>query len=67
MLIGCGSAHWARELVNWSAQPENLFGVDLTEDQVEAARRLCAPGVTIDCGSALELHHADRSMDVVML
>ena len=65
--IGCGSAHWAREFVNWGAPPEHLFGVDLMPERVDAARRLCAPGVRIDCGSALELHHEDRSIDVVML
>src|SRR5262249_29227514 len=65
--IGCGAGHWEREFVLWGAQPKNIFGIDLMSERVEAARRVCAPGVTINCGSALSLPHADRSMHVVLL
>ena len=65
--IGCGRGDWTRQLINWGAQPQNLCGVDLVEERVDAARRLCAPGVRIDCGSALQLRHPDRSFDVVIL
>ncbi len=65
--IGCGAGHWEREFVMWGAEPKNIFGIDLMRERVELARNVCAPGVRIDCGSALNLPHADHSIDVILL
>ena len=65
--IGCGAGHWEREFVTWGARPDHVFGIDLMRDRVEVARQLCAPGVRIDCGSALSLPHDDQTLDVVLL
>src|SRR5438093_7833717 len=50
--IGCGRGQWLREFVQWGARPENLYGVDLLAERIEAARSLCAPGVHLICGDA---------------
>lgn len=46
---------------------EEHIRIDLIPERVEAARRVCPRGVTIDCGSAMKLPHADRSIDVILL
>lgn len=63
--VGCGTGYWLRELVKWGARPENLIGVDLLADRVAVARRLCAPGVRIECASAARLPFPDGSFDLV--
>jgi 2-polyprenyl-3-methyl-5-hydroxy-6-metoxy-1,4-benzoquinol methylase len=50
--IGCGSGYWLREFSKWGAQPRNVVGIDLLEDRVGEARRLCPSAVNIECGSA---------------
>jgi SAM-dependent methyltransferase len=64
--IGCGTGHWLRELVKWGARPEKLTGIDLLADRLALARRLCAPGVRLECASAAELPFADGKFDLVL-
>lgn len=64
--VGCGTGYWLRELVKWGARPENLTGIDLLADRVAVARRLCAPGVRIECASAARLPFSDRTFDLVL-
>lgn len=64
--IGCGGGHWLREFVKWGARPENVTGIDLLEDRVSEARRLCPPETKIECGSAAKLEFRDESFDLVL-
>jgi len=64
--IGCGSGHWLREFVKWGALPENVVGIDLLNDRVFEARRLCPKGVEVHCGSATELLFSSASFDLVI-
>jgi SAM-dependent methyltransferase len=64
--VGCGTGKWLRDLIAWGADPEGLFGVELLEASAARARRLCPPGVTIECGNAAELSFAPHSFDIVL-
>jgi ubiquinone/menaquinone biosynthesis C-methylase UbiE len=64
--VGCGGGYWLREFIKWGARPENLAGIDLLEDRVVEARRLCPSEVKIECGNAASLHFADESFDLVL-
>jgi ubiquinone/menaquinone biosynthesis C-methylase UbiE len=65
--IGCGSGSDLRQYITWGVPPENLTGMDLMEDRIATARKLCPERVTLICGSAHELPFADESFDVVSL
>jgi SAM-dependent methyltransferase len=64
--VGCGSGVWLRELIKWGADPDRVSGVELLEERVRHARRLTPPAVSIACGSATALAHADASFDLVL-
>jgi ubiquinone/menaquinone biosynthesis C-methylase UbiE len=64
--VGCGAGEWLLDFVKWGVRPENITGIDLLADRVSKARRLCAPGVHIECGSAAELPFADVTFDLVL-
>jgi ubiquinone/menaquinone biosynthesis C-methylase UbiE len=64
--IGCGGGHWLRDFVRWGALPENLVGIDLLEDRVTEARRMCPSGIKIECGSAAKLEFVDETFDLVL-
>src|ERR1700730_7699465 len=44
--VGCGRAYWLRQMIQWGAKPENLFGIDLMADRLRDAKNLCPPQVT---------------------
>ena len=64
--IGCGTGHWLRAFMQWGAQPENVFGVDLLPDRIEQARRVCPEGVRLECGNATALNFPDATFDLVL-
>ena len=64
--VGCGTGQWLRNFVNWGARPENISGIDLLSDRVSRARRLCPPGVRIECASAAQLPFASEKFDLVL-
>jgi ubiquinone/menaquinone biosynthesis C-methylase UbiE len=64
--IGCGNGQWLREFIKWGAQPENVVGMDLLEDRVAEASRLCPSDTKIELGSAAELAFIDESFDLVL-
>jgi ubiquinone/menaquinone biosynthesis C-methylase UbiE len=37
--VGCGWGSWLLLFMSWGARPENLFGVDILPERVEAARQ----------------------------
>jgi ubiquinone/menaquinone biosynthesis C-methylase UbiE len=64
--IGCGGGYWLREFIQWGARPENVVGMDLLEDRVAEAQRLCPSGVKIESGNAAKLQFLDESFDLVL-
>jgi SAM-dependent methyltransferase len=64
--VGCGTGKWLRDFLAWGAEPGQLFGVELVEGSAARARRLCPPGVTIECGNAAQLRFSSHSFDIVL-
>jgi ubiquinone/menaquinone biosynthesis C-methylase UbiE len=64
--VGCGTGMWLREFVRWGARPENLYGIDLLAERIAEARRLCAPGIRLECGSATQLNLGNAEFDFVL-
>lgn len=64
--IGCGTGYLLRAFLQWGAQPENLFGIDLLQERIENARKLCPSGVRLDCGNARTLAFPEASFDLVL-
>ena len=63
--VGCGEGRWLRRFAQWGAAPENLAGVDLLPERIDAARDACPSGVRLFCCNAGELPFAAQSFDVV--
>jgi len=64
--FGCGTGIWLREFLKWGARPANLAGIDLLEDRIAEARRLCPPELTLTCASATEPLVPPRQFDIVL-
>src|SRR5258708_6414719 len=64
--IGCGSGHWVRQFIQWGANPEKLIGVDLLEERVAQARKVCPSHVKIYRANAATLEFPDASFDLVL-
>ena len=64
--VGCGTGQWLRDFIKWGAQPENVTGIDLLQDRVSRARRLCPPAVHIQCASAAQLPFSSERFDIVL-
>lgn len=64
--IGCGKGELLREVVKWGAEPENVVGVELLDDRVSDAVRLCPGGTRIVRGNAANLDFPDGSFDLVL-
>jgi len=64
--VGCGEGYWLRLLAKWGASPENLAGIDLLPERVEAARALCPQLVTLTAGDASSLEFGDATFDVLL-
>lgn len=63
--IGCGSGSGIRDVIRWGARPEDVTGVDLLQDRIEAARRLCPSDVRLHCANAAQLPFRRGSFDLV--
>ena len=64
--VGCGTGGVLRSLVSWGAQPQNLAGVDVLEERIQLAQRLC-PNISFSVADARELPFASDSWDMVIL
>jgi ubiquinone/menaquinone biosynthesis C-methylase UbiE len=64
--IGCGTGYLLRAFLEWGAHPENVFGIDLLQERIEQARKLCPHGVRLECGNAAAMDFPDASFDLVM-
>lgn len=61
--FGCGNGHWMARMISWGFPQENLFGVDVRESGVSAARRLL-PGCRIERNQDGPMPFAAESFDV---
>jgi len=64
--IGCGKGYWLRELIQWGAKPENLFGIDLLQERIQKAKELCPTGVTLRWKDASNLEFEDCTFDFIL-
>lgn len=64
--VGCGQGGVLASLLDFGALPENLFGVDLLPDRIEAARR-AYPHLRFACANAERLCFPDGFFDLVLL
>jgi len=64
--VGCGRAYWLRQLIQWGAQPENLFGIDLMQERLQDGRKLCPQEVSLECGDASRLDFPDAYFTMVL-
>lgn len=62
--VGCGSGSILRYFFKIGATPENLYGIDLIPERIEAAKKT-NPVVNYTCGSADRLPYSDRFFDIV--
>ena len=63
--LGCGRGGELRNFIRYGARPENLFGIDLLPDRIEAARSI-SPNINFRCENAENLPYDNNSFDVVM-
>lgn len=63
--VGCGSGSTLRLLLEYGAQPANLFGIDLLEDRIERARAL-NPQMNFRCSNATRIPFPDGAFDLVI-
>ncbi len=63
--LGCGRGTTLRLLLEYGADPDLPFGIDLMEDPIQEARAL-SPNIHFSSGSATRLPFADASFDLVL-
>lgn len=63
--LGCGRGSTLRLLLEYGADPDLLFGIDLMEDHIQDAQVL-SPNLHFSCGSATQLPYADAGFDLVL-
>jgi ubiquinone/menaquinone biosynthesis C-methylase UbiE len=63
--IGCAAGKTLLNLLRYGARPENLFGIDLLEHEIEEARRI-APHLHFEVSDARSLPFDDDSFDLLL-
>jgi ubiquinone/menaquinone biosynthesis C-methylase UbiE len=63
--VGCGSGSSLRLLLEYGAQPEHLFGIDLLADRIKQARNLNS-AITFFHANATSIPFADETLDFVI-
>ena len=63
--LGCGRGGTLRQLLEYGAEPANLFGTDLLEEQLHYASRL-APHIPVVCANAARLPFPDGAFELVI-
>lgn len=64
--VGCGRGFWLRQLIQWGATPNNLFGIDLLEERIQVGKEFCPLGVTLQWGDASNLEFEDGTFDLIL-
>lgn len=62
--IGCGNGSILRDFISWGAKPENLHGVDLLEERINAGRKI-SPNLDLICGDAEKLNYPEKSFNII--
>jgi ubiquinone/menaquinone biosynthesis C-methylase UbiE len=62
--VGCGRGETLRQLLEYGADPERLYGIDLMGEYVRESQRL-GPHLKLVCGSAADLPFPDYSFQMV--
>ena len=57
--VRCGFGYWLRRYAQWGALPDDLHGVDLLEERIQAARKQSLPGIDLRCCNAVDLDFED--------
>jgi len=63
--VGCGTGGVLRRFLDYGAEPENLYGIDLLPDRIEVAKKL-APHVNFHVGNAVQLPFESDFFDIVV-
>jgi len=63
--VGCGRGDTLRQLLEFGADPNLVTGIDLLEENIESAQKLC-PHLRVICGTATRLPFSDASFDLVL-
>ena len=63
--VGCGNGDVLASFLNWDAQPNNLYGIDLLADRIKIAKQKF-PLFHFEEGNAESLPYPDSYFDVVM-
>ncbi len=63
--VGCGMGGMLRTLVNYGAQPGNLYGIDLLPERIQEAQNL-SPNTNFLCGNAEQLPWPNETFDLIM-
>lgn len=65
MDFGCGTCGRLRELIRFGAQPENLFGIDLSRDRIAICQKY-SPNFSTQVGSCTATGYPDGFFDLVI-
>lgn len=63
--VGCGRGNLLRLFISLGADPDNLYGLDLLDEEIEIARHL-TPSAHLLVGNAEKMPYPDREFDIVM-
>jgi ubiquinone/menaquinone biosynthesis C-methylase UbiE len=63
--VGCGTAGWLRNLLEWGARPELLHGVDALTDRILHAKSISHPDMDFQVASAQHMPFPDQCFDLV--
>ena len=64
--IGCGEGRWLRDLIQWGATPDQLYGIDLLDYRITVAQDL-NPNIHYATANAEQLDFPDKHFDIVLL
>jgi ubiquinone/menaquinone biosynthesis C-methylase UbiE len=64
--IGCGTGFWARQFIQWGADPQHVVGVDLILERLTEARHRSPTEATFALQSADALAFANATFDIVL-
>jgi ubiquinone/menaquinone biosynthesis C-methylase UbiE len=64
--VGCGVGEELAGLLDWGAAPEQLFGVDLIPERIEAARQNY-PGVSFQTSNAESIPFPNASFELILV
>ncbi len=65
--VGCGEGRVLRKLLDWGADPEKLFGIDLHHGAIEMARELSSPKISFSVQHADEMSFPDSQFDIILM